>query len=74
MEARACRPSEANARRQRFPNPVHHRPRRRPAHGAEAIWSARGYPNWPRRAWGAHARAVSMAWLLGVLDDILLDP
>lgn len=35
---------------------------------------ARGYPERPRRARGAHARAVSVGWLLGQLDDLLLDP
>lgn len=34
---------------------------------------ARGYPARPRRARGAHARAVSVGWLLGQLDDLLLD-
>ncbi|MCK2219720.1 hypothetical protein MF672_038885 [Actinomadura sp. ATCC 31491] len=36
--------------------------------------AARGYPERPRRARGAHARAVSVGWLLGQMDDMLLDP
>lgn len=36
--------------------------------------AARGYPERPRRARGADARMRTVAWLLGVLDDILLDP
>lgn len=36
--------------------------------------AARGYPDRPRRARGADARMRTVAWLLGVLDDILLDP
>ncbi|MEV4287383.1 hypothetical protein AB0K40_17905 [Nonomuraea bangladeshensis] len=36
--------------------------------------AARGYPERPRRARGADARMRSVGWLLGVLDDILLDP
>ncbi|MGP3914340.1 hypothetical protein [Nonomuraea sp. 10N515B] len=36
--------------------------------------AARGYPDRPRRARGAHARLVTIGWLLGQLDDILLDP
>jgi hypothetical protein len=35
---------------------------------------ARRYEPRPRRARGAHARAVTVAWLLGQLDDILLHP
>jgi ribosomal protein L37AE/L43A len=35
---------------------------------------ARRYPARPRRARGAHARAVCVGWLLGQLDDILLHP
>lgn len=35
---------------------------------------ARRYPGRPRRARGADARMRSVGWLLGVLDDILLDP
>jgi ribosomal protein L37AE/L43A len=35
---------------------------------------ARGYPARPRRARGAHARAVCVGWLLGQLDDLLLHP
>lgn len=34
---------------------------------------ARGYPERPRRARGADARMRTVGWLLGVLDDILLD-
>ena len=41
----------------------------------EDAWrAARGYPERPRRARGADARMRTVAWLLGVLDDILLDP
>ncbi|MER7500468.1 hypothetical protein AB0L05_27800 [Nonomuraea pusilla] len=36
--------------------------------------AARGYPDRPRRARGADARMRTVAWLIGVLDDILLDP
>lgn len=36
--------------------------------------AARGYPERPRRARGADARMRTIGWLLGVLDDILLDP
>ncbi len=35
---------------------------------------ARGYAGRPRRARGAHARAVTVGWLLDQLDDILLHP
>lgn len=41
----------------------------------EDAWrAARGYPERPRRARGADARMRTVAWLLGVLDDLLLDP
>lgn len=36
--------------------------------------AARGYPARPPRGRGADARMRTVGWLLGVLDDILLDP
>ncbi|NUW45568.1 hypothetical protein [Nonomuraea rhodomycinica] len=41
----------------------------------EDAWRpARGYPPRPRRARGADARMRTVGWLLGQLDNILLDP
>jgi ribosomal protein L37AE/L43A len=43
--------------------------------GVEDQWrAARGYLARPQRARGADARMRTVAWLVGVLDDILLDP